>query len=248
MDQLWSHRQRAARWVVAALFLAGCKSSTSPGSTTPAGLFKGTFVSGSTSGVLTLTFPGKTSSVLAASVLPIPTLNLAAAAAPISITGTLAITGDGTVALSGTYDASANPQLSVAGGGYTISGNYTATSGLFTGSFTGPSASGTWNASAGGTTVKVFCGTYGSGSSSTGSGTWNLVLDNSNNVNGVANTSKGQIQLTGTYTPGTPGTISVTWSGGTASGTLNLTTGGGGGMWSATAGGSGMWAASTTGC
>jgi hypothetical protein len=204
-------------------------------------------VSGGTSGVLTLTFPAASGVILAASILPFPNLNLAAAAAATSITGMLAITGVSTpVTLNGTYDASANPQLTVAGGGYTISGNYTAASGQFSGSFSGPGGSGQWTASKGGTTVKVFCGTYGSGASSTGGGTWNLVLDNSSNLNGIANTSSGQIQLSGGYTGGT--NIMVNWSGGTAQGTLDPTTGLGSGSWTPTAGGGGHWTASTSGC
>src|SRR6266849_1039069 len=123
MQQLWNNRRRAASWVVAALVLAGCKSSTSPSTSGPTGLFKGTFVSGGASGVLTLTFPAAAPTILAASLLPLPHFPTAAAAAATSITGTLALTGGGTVTLNGSYDASANPQLTVAGGGYTISGN-----------------------------------------------------------------------------------------------------------------------------
>lgn len=251
MHHHWSNRQRAARWVVAALFLAGCKSSTSPGSTTPAGLYKGTFVSGSTSGVLTLTFPAASGAIFAASILPI-SLNFAAAAAPVTVTGTMALTGVATpINLTGTYDAAANPQLSLtgtgAGGTYTVSGNYTASSGHFAGTIVVPSGSGTWTA-AGGSTVRVFCGTYDNGSGVT-KGTWNLVLDANNGLIGLANTSSGQIALSGIFTPGTPtGSVSVSWSGGTAMGSLNLTTGGGNGTWSATGGGSGNWTATTTGC
>ncbi len=241
MQQLWNNRRRAASWVVAALVLAGCKSSTSPSTSGPTGLFKGTFVSGGASGVLTLTFPAAAPTILAASLLPLPHFPTAAAAAATSITGTLALTGGGTVTLNGTYDASANPQLTVAGGGYTISGNFTAASGQFSGSFTGPSGNGQWTASAGGTTVRVFCGTYSGGAS----GTWNLVLDNNNMLSGVANTSKGAVQLSGSYSGGA---VTVSWSGGTASGTLSTTTGAGSGTWAATGGGSGNWTANTTGC
>jgi hypothetical protein len=104
--------QRTAPWVLAALVLAGCNSSTSPSATGPSGLYKGTFVSGTTSGVLTLTFPAASPTILAASLLPMPHLaTAAAAAAATSITGTLLITGGSTIQLSGTYDAAASPQL-----------------------------------------------------------------------------------------------------------------------------------------
>ena len=112
-------------------------TSTGP-SAGPTGSFKGTLVGANVSAVLTVIFPGSTASVPSRRVrfYIVPAAN--AAAAPISVTGTLAIVGDGSFSLDGTYDASANPQLTVTGGGYTITGNYTATNGVFAGSFSGP--------------------------------------------------------------------------------------------------------------
>jgi uncharacterized cupin superfamily protein len=79
------------------------------------------------------------------------------AAAATSIPGSLAATGGATATLTGTYDPSASPQLTVSGGGYTITGNYSAANGQLSGSFNGPSGTGLWTVSAG--VVKVFCGT-----------------------------------------------------------------------------------------
>jgi len=241
---------RMPSWFVfgAGLMLAACKgagTSTGPSAGGPTGSFKGTLVGANLSAVVTLTFPASTASVppRRARFSLVPAAN--AAAAPISITGTLDIVGDGSMTLNGTYDASANPQLTVAGGGYTITGNYTAANGQLSGAFSGPGgSSGQWTVSAGGNTVRVFCGTY----SGTSSGTWNLVLDASNRLFGVANTSKGAVQLEGSYSPGGNPNTTVTFSGGSASGNVDPATGGGSGTWSNTKGGSGTWTGSTTLC
>ncbi|HKX02136.1 MAG TPA: hypothetical protein VJX71_06530 [Methylomirabilota bacterium] len=239
-------------WVVisAGLMLAACKGSeksTGPsGGPTPTGSFKGTLVGANVSAVLTVTFPGSTASAPARRVRfsIVPVAN--AAAAPISVTGTLAIIGDGSVTLDGTYDASANPQLTVVGGGYTITGNYTATNGVFSGSFSGPGGtSGQWTVSAGGgTTVSVYCGTYGG----SGSGTWNMVLDASNRLTGVVNTAKGARLMQGSYSPGSNPNVSVTFSGGSANGNIDPSTGDGSGSWSANGGQGGSWTGSTALC
>lgn len=234
--------------VLAALAVAftGCKSSTAPKTQQPSGVYKGTLVGAGASGVLTVTFP--VAAVAAGLVTParISFVRVAYAAAAISVTGSLVITGGSTIALTGTYNASANPQLSIAGGGYAITGNYSASSGVLSGSFTGPGGSGQWTVSAGGTAVKVFCGTY----SGSGSGTWNLVLDASNNLTGAANASAGTIRLTGSYVPGTGG-VTVTSPDDTklnAIGMLNATSGAGSGTYTDGTGKSGSWTANTTGC
>ena len=132
----------------------------------------------------------------------------AEASAPVAITGTLALTGGSTVQLSGTYDPSANPQLVLAGGGYGLTGNYTASNGVFSGSTTFPDGkTGFWTVSANAATVQVFCGTYTS-SQGQGGGTWNVVLDENNNLTGAA-TGAGLLQ--GTYSPGS-NAVSVTYT------------------------------------
>jgi len=228
---------RMRDWFVigAGLTLAACNTgkSTAPSAPTgPTGSFKGTLVGANVSAVVTLTFPSSAASVVARQPSGFLVRVANAAAAPISVTGTLAIVGDGSFALDGTYDASANPQLTVIGGGYTITGTYTATNGVFSGSFSGPGgASGQWTVSAGGgTTVGVYCGTYGGSAS----GTWNMVLDASNRLTGVVNTSKGAVQLQGSYSP--------------ASGNVDPATGAGSGTWSDNKGGGGTWTGSTTLC
>ena len=148
---------RMRNWIVIStgLMLAACsgKTATAP-SSGPTGSFKGTLVGANVSAVLTVIFPGSAASLPSrkAHFSIVPAAN--AAAAPISVTGTLAIVGDGAFSLSGTYDGSANPQLTVTtvtGGGYTITGNYTATNGVFSGSFSGPGGtSGQWTVSTGG--------------------------------------------------------------------------------------------------
>jgi hypothetical protein len=240
--------------VAAPLASIGCggdSGTTSPPPPTGAtGTFKGTLVGDageSGSGVVTLTLPGaSTSSAVPAGSALMPVAEVALA--PVAVTGTLALTGGGLVQLSGTYDASANPQIVLAGGGYGLTGNYTATNGVFSGSATFPDGkTGQWTVSANAATVKVFCGTYTS-SQGEGGGTWNLVLDENNHLTGVA-TGAGQLQ--GTFTSGS-NAISVTYNGGTATGTLDPTTGGGSGTYDAPSTGdtpdAGDWAATTGEC
>src|SRR5437899_8797729 len=242
---------RMRDWFVigAGLTLAACNTgkSTAPSAPTgPTGSFKGTLVGANVSAVVTLTFPSSAASVVARQPSGFLVRVANAAAAPISVTGTLAIVGDGSFALDGTYDASANPQLTVIGGGYTITGTYTATNGVFSGSFSGPGgASGQWTVSAGGgTTVGVYCGTYGGSAS----GTWNMVLDASNRLTGVVNTANGARIMQGSYSPGSNPNVSVTFSGGSASGNVDPATGASTGTWSNNKGGGGTWTGSTALC
>ncbi len=237
------------RLLAAAVTLAtvGCggSSSTAP-PTGPTGEVKGTLVGESGSGVLTLSFPASV-----ATRSPSPSRfalvrTAEAASVPVTVTGTLTLTGGGVVQLTGTYDAGANPQLVLAGGGYGLTGNYTATNGEISGSTTFPDGkTGFWTVSADAATVNVFCGTYTS-TEGKGGGTWNLVLDKNDNLSGVA-TGAGQLQ--GTLDPS--GTVSVTFTGGTAAGTLDRATGGGSGSYDAPGigeGDAGNWAANTGGC
>jgi hypothetical protein len=175
-----------------------------------------------------------------------------AAAAPVSVSGTLSITDGASIPLTGTYNASGNPQLTLTtGNGTTLTGNATASNGVFSGTITFDDGStGVWTVSPNGGTVSVFCGTYSSTSTS-GGGTWNVVIDSANVLTGVAYAGQyGALQLQGTFTPSS-GAVSVTYSIGTASGTLNPTTGGGNGTYDANGANppdAGTWMANTGGC
>jgi hypothetical protein len=233
--------------VTVALAAAGCggSDSTSP-YTGPTGNFKGTLVGESGSGVLTLSFPAS-AAIRSASPARFAFVREAeAASGPVTVTGTLALTGGSVIQLTGTYNASGNPQLVLAGSGYGLAGNYTATNGVFSGTSTFPDGkTGLWTVSADAATVYVFCGTYSS-TEGNGGGTWNVVIDKNNNLTGVA-TGAGQLQ--GTLDSG--GNVSVMYTGGTATGTLDRTTGGGSGSYDAPGigqGDAGNWTANTGGC
>lgn len=238
--------------VTAALAAAGCGSSTGP-SSGPTGTYKGTFVGATESGVLTITFPAAMAATRSASPARFSLVRVAeAASAPVSVSGTLSITGGASIPLTGTYNAAANPQLTLTtGSGTTITGNATASNGVFSGTIKFDDGStGQWTVSPNGGTVSVFCGTYSS-TMSMGGGTWNVVIDSANVLTGVAYAGKyGALQLQGAYTPSSMA-VTVTYSIGTAAGTLNPTTGGGNGTYDANGANppdAGTWTANTTGC
>ena len=229
----------------AAAVSSGC-SSNGPDSSGPSGTYKGTLVGSGASGVLTISFPAAGASRAAGSARFALVRAAEAASAPITVTGTLTLTGGGVIQLTGVYNASGNPQLSLTGGGYGVFGNYTASNGTFSGTTTfGDGQTGFWTVSANAATVAVFCGTYTS-TAGNGGGTWNLVLDGNNHLSGAA-TQAGLLQ--GTFSSGNA--ISVTYTGGTAAGTLDPSTGAGSGTYDAPnvgEGDAGTWAATTGGC
>ena len=208
-----------------ALAVAACggSDSTTAPATGPSGSFRGTLVGTNSRGILVIVFatPGAS-----------------------AITGTLTPTGGAAINLAGTYTASSK-HASVSGGGYTVVGDYTESSTLFNGTYTGPNGDhGSWAVESG--TVKVFCGSY----TGSATGTWNLVLNDAGQLRGVAQTSSGAIGLVGTYNS-TSGAITVTSPDDTtigASGTLNATTGGGSGNWTVSGQAAGTWTANTNGC
>jgi hypothetical protein len=213
-------RPLAGLTLLTALALAACKSTTSPAAATPTGSYKGTVVGSIHSGVLNVTF---------------------ASAGASAVTGTYVITAGSSVPLTGTYGAGSNPQISVTGGGYTITGTYAGASDQFSGSSTGPAGdNGQWAVSGDAATVKVFCGTY----AGSATGTWNVVLDKGGHLSGA---TSGGDQLVGTYTSGSSPNTAITFSGGSASGNLNPTTGAGSGTW-VKGSASGTWTANTSGC
>ncbi len=211
-----------------ALAAASCggsgDSSTGPGPATgPSGSYRGTLVGSNSRGVLVIVF---------------------ATQGATAITGTLTLTGAAVVNLNGTYTASSK-HVSLTGGGYTVTGDYTESSTHFSGDYTGPSSDhGSWAVESG--TVKVFCGSY----TGSAAGTWNLLLNDAGQLRGVAQTSSGAIELVGTYNASS-GAITVTSPDDAtigATGTLNATTGGGSGHWTVSGQTAGDWTANTNGC
>jgi hypothetical protein len=209
-----------------ALATVGCggsDSTTGPVANGPSGTFRGTLVGSNSRGILVIVFatPGAG-----------------------TISGTLTLTGAAVVNLAGTYTSSSK-HASLTGGGYAVGGDYTPSSSQFSGDYTGPNSDhGSWAVESG--TVKVFCGSY----SGSAAGTWNLVLNDSGQLRGVAQTSSGAIDLTGTYnsssgamTVSSPDDATIG-----ASGTLNATSGAGSGHWSVSGQQAGDWAANTNGC
>jgi hypothetical protein len=82
-------------------------------------------------------------------------------------------------------------------------------------------------------------------------GTWNLTLDSSNRLFGVANTANGAALIQGTDAPGATPNVSVTFHHGSGSGNVDPTNGSGGGTWSKTTSSgtvSDTWTATTSGC
>lgn len=214
----------ACALALAATACGGSDKSTGPGNATgPSGTFRGTLVGSSSRGILVIVFatPGAT-----------------------SITGTLSLTGGAVINLGGSYTATSK-QVSLTGGGYSVSGTFDASTSHFSGDYTGPNSDhGSWAVENG--TVKVFCGNY----SGVATGTWNLVLNDAGQLRGVAQTSSGAIDLIGSYTAST-GAITVTSPDDSsigATGSLNTSTGGGSGQWTSNGQVGGNWSANTNGC
>jgi hypothetical protein len=201
----------------------GSDKSTGPGATGPTGTFRGTLVGTNSRGILVIVFASPGAS---------------------SISGTLTRTGGAAVNLTGTYTASSKA-VNLSGGGYTVTGTYDASSSHFNGDYSGPNNDhGSWAVESG--TVKVFCGNY----SGVANGTWNLVLNDSGQLRGVAQTSSGAIDLVGTY-KASDGSITVTSPDDAsigASGSLSASSGGGSGQWTSNGQVGGNWTANTNGC
>jgi hypothetical protein len=147
-------------------------------------------------------------------------------------TGTLTPTGSAGINLTGTYN-SGSGAVSVTGGGHTLTG--TVSNGTLDGTYTGPAGSGSFGSEHGAapTDVKQFCGSYTGASS----GVWNLAMMGNSLAGAYADDGGGSAQLKGTVS-GT--TLSITFSGGTAAGTLASATTMNG-TWTAGAN-SGTWA------
>lgn len=127
-------------------------------------------------------------------------------------TGTLTPVGAAGVALAGTYN-SGSGAVSLTGGGHTLSG--TISNGELDGNYAGPAGAGSFGTHQGASSadVALFCGTYDGAST----GVWNLAKTGNSLVGAYADDGGGSARLTGTLGGSA---ISITFTGGTASGTL----------------------------
>jgi hypothetical protein len=205
--------------VALASLCAGCSSSTDSGSSsggtsgvTPSSgvAFRGTLTGKGESGVIDATLPAGTKT---ASVSP-----LAGEAATNTVVATINLGGGKTFSLTGTYD-SATGTLTIAGGGFSLTGKLTGST--LTGTYTGPNGAGSFALQAAVTgAVNVYCGTYVDDAGGSGGGTWNLVQGADNKLSGsyTPTGGTGSGLLTGTLT-GAAIALQVS-TGGVANGTL----------------------------
>ena len=133
-------------------------------------------------------------------------------------TGTLELTGEAAVSLTGTYEDT-TLQIMSSGGGFAFDGIITSDGAELTGSYTGPGGAAGGFSTLNDTlsTVTDYCGSY------SGGGIWNMTIDSNGRLIGLYVDSDGSSgfirgQLTGN-------SLSLTADGGvTASGTLQGTT------------------------
>jgi hypothetical protein len=148
-------------------------------------------------------------------------------------TGTLTPMGAAGIPLNGTYNAGSGA-VSVSGSGHALNG--TINGGALDGTYTGPGGqAGKFGSHHGNSSsdVQLFCGAYDGDSQ----GVWNLAKTGNSLVGAYADDGGGSAQLTGTVNGAA---LSITFSGGTATGTL-LTASTMGGTWTAGVNG-GTWA------
>ena len=191
--------------VVAALAIAGC-SDNKPAPNAPGGgagstTYEGTVSGSAISGSLTLTIATST---------PGPQPGPARARGIVTASGTLVLAGGGgTVNLTGTYDDIDN-LISVAGGGWSLSGGLTAFG--MEGGFSGPSGtSGVFSVQqvgSGTDTVIVVVGSFTSTTGGPGGGFNFSIRGTAVHGNAFETGSGTAIPLDGTYTPGS-GAISI---------------------------------------
>jgi hypothetical protein len=148
--------------------------------------------------------------------------------------------GSSTTALKGSYDTSGS--YSVAGGGYTLTGEAQGTT--TSGTFTGPGgASGSFSGAdiwQGG--VQAYCGSY----SGSASGTWNFVVDGTGGLHGTfAGNASGSLSGQATSS-----SVSITWSASSASGTATGAISGSSvqGSWQGSGGLQGSWQSDSSRC
>jgi hypothetical protein len=225
----------------AVLALAACsKDSTGPepvvdpGTGTPVE-FNGTLASGTITGDISITIEGSAASarVVGGGIA----FDVSGSRAVVPVSGCLYLGSTTCTAVTGTYNTVTKVlSFTTTSPAFTFTGTYS--SGRVSGTFTGAGGSGSFVVHSG--TVQVFCGTFAGDAS----GVWNLVR-HGNDVYGIAVDVGGtnSLQLTGTMS-GT--TINLTFTGGTASGTISGTSMSG--MWTTLVGDAGTWTGSTSGC
>jgi hypothetical protein len=226
--------------VVALAASCGDDGGTGPSEAEPepgtgtAATFGGTLAGGGISGELELTIAG--SAAAATRMATLPQFRVSGARVIVSVTGCLYL-GGSCVALTGTYDTQTKA-LNVSGGGYTFTGTWA--NGRIEGTFTGPGVDGLFVVH-GSTreTVQVYCGTYTGDSD----GIWNLVR-RASVLSGVYNDVSGDSgELSGTLNNNA---VSVSFTGGSASGTLSGSVMSG--TWQTADGSSGTWSGTLNGC
>ncbi len=162
----------AAAVTLACGVLNACGSSSSGTAPSTSTTLVGVIADSAENGSLTITIP------LGTLTLAPPTRWVATlyAASVVNVTGTLAIQGGPTIALTGTYDTGTHT-LSLSGGGYAFTGTYA--NGVLSGTFTNPKgATGGFTTQSGSTTsVVAYCGTY----TGTGNGYFNVTVNFSTN-------------------------------------------------------------------
>jgi hypothetical protein len=226
--------------VLAVGAIAGCSDDdnppTGPGGSTSVG-FTGMFVSGNSSGKMTLAISGST---LAGRIDGQRAAR--AGAHDVTATAVLMPTGSSNVSLVGTY-SDEKDSLYLSGGGYVLIGHYddSVQPHSMTGSLTGPGGDGIFGCFLGGsTTIKIYCGTYQS-TAGPATGTWNMVTIDTALV-GVAFPSGGNVDqlitFEGTVERTGTGTRAIAFSGGnpgvldlTGTGTLNTISNAVAGTW-----------------
>ena len=232
-----------------ALAAASCKSDKSTGPSTSSGFagnYQGIIAGATKSGVLKITIPTATAAAPARGSFEV----MYSTDASVALTGSLAIKGDSTWPISGSFDNTAGTLVGVTAGPYTITGSFTG--GKFTGSWTGPGATaGGWTllpVSSGATAISL-CGAF----TGTDDGVWNLsVVLGSTLVLGMAANPSGVLPLAGTITAGGP-TYSITNITSSidasvkASGSLVTPANTASGFWKSSTD-SGTWSGSATAC
>lgn len=208
----------------------GPSNEPEPGLGTPVS-FVGTLAGDGISGELDITIAGSAQARANG-----PLFHVSGSLAVVSVTGCLYLGSSSCVTISGTYNTDTKA-LSITAGQYTFTGTYS--NGTISGSFTGPGSGSFVAHSNARETVQSFCGTYTGDSD----GIWNL-LRRGSTVSGVYNDVDGTTgQLSGSASGNN---VSITFTGGSASGSISGSQISG--TWQTSDGASGTWSGRLNGC